>query len=321
MKRILILWLATVFAASLHAQVLPDDAIVEGKTIGEWTAEWWKWVFSIPTNQNPFFDLDGSLVHNGQSGPVFFGPGGTPLLPGPPLLTLRYSMPEDTYLLLPIIAGEADNIDTDPPFTVEELRDFLASGNAITELHATVDGVAIPFIQESGSEFFNHRVMSPIFSFEFTSVDNEYTAVAGHPIVGLVDPIVSDGYWLMIAPLAPGIHQLETGATMGLPPVSRSWIHEITVIPIPLSQRVNELVSLVQWVDLAQNRFQPLLASLQVANGSFDSGHVNAAINQLRAFQNKVRAQVAPNDPALADILSQTAQRIIDKAASQLTTP
>jgi hypothetical protein len=55
---------------------------------------------------------------------------------------------------------------------------------------------------------------------------------------------------------------------------------------------------------------QPLLASLGAAASSLRRGNTVAAINQLQAFQNKVRAQVEPLDHALATQLTSLVQKI-----------
>jgi hypothetical protein len=57
---------------------------------------------------------------------------------------------------------------------------------------------------------------------------------------------------------------------------------------------------------------QPLVASLNSACAAFDRGAKRAGINQLEAFRNKVRAQVAPTNPGLAGQLDSLAQQIID---------
>jgi len=51
---------------------------------------------------------------------------------------------------------------------------------------------------------------------------------------------------------------------------------------------------------------------LKAATASTDRGQNVAAANQLHAFQNKVRAQIAPSDPALAQLWIHMAQEIID---------
>ena len=75
---------------------------------------------------------------------------------------------------------------------------------------------------------------------------------------------------------------------------------------------MEEVVWMVQESSLARNRKQPLLASLKVAGASFDRGSVGSGINQLQAFQSKVRAQVAKDDPGLAAELIRAVQVVID---------
>jgi hypothetical protein len=64
--------------------------------------------------------------------------------------------------------------------------------------------------------------------------------------------------------------------------------------------------------DLGSKNKRPLIASLKAAVASFDRGSRNAGISQLQAFENKLRAQVAPHDPSLATGLSEAIQRILE---------
>src|SRR5260221_12412669 len=50
------------------AGVLSTDSVVDGRTVSEWTAEWWKWAYAQPTNQRPLLDANGPLATNGQPG-------------------------------------------------------------------------------------------------------------------------------------------------------------------------------------------------------------------------------------------------------------
>jgi hypothetical protein len=71
---------------------------------------------------------------------------------------------------------------------------------------------------------------------------------------------------------------------------------------------------LVENSDLGAKAKQPLFVTLTAASASFDRGNIISGSNQLTAFQNKVRAQVARVDSALANQLIHTAQQIIDSA-------
>jgi hypothetical protein len=59
-------------------------------------------------------------------------------------------------------------------------------------------------------------------------------------------------------------------------------------------------------------RSRSLVATLSAALASIERGNPVAAINQLLAFQNKVRAQVSRLDPVLAAAFIQQAQEIIE---------
>jgi hypothetical protein len=59
-------------------------------------------------------------------------------------------------------------------------------------------------------------------------------------------------------------------------------------------------------------RMQPLSASVNAAIASLLRGNSKAAINELDAFQNKVKAQLNRKDPALAAALIKSAQDIIN---------
>jgi len=307
--KLVLLWLATVLAVPLPAQVLSNDAVVDGKTIGDWSAEWWKWIYSLPTNQSPLLDTDGSFAANGQpGGDVFFVAN----LARPGTAARSFTIQEGKFLLFPVRYVTLDNVDFPVPLTLEELRDTAAGVvDLMTNLHVSIDGQPV--------DVSTHRFSSPVFSFNFETADNLDSFIYGHPVTGLVDPIVSDGYWIMLEPLPAGTHVLSFGGEIGPPYNSSKEITDtITVAPIPLSVDVNSLIAVLEGANLGPNRLHPLRVSLVASSMSFDSGDLRSGINQLRAFQNKVRAQIARSNPPLADLLTQAVQVIMDKAAGQL---
>jgi len=269
-----LLFAAVLLASSAHAQVLPNEIIVGGKTIGEWTADCWKWIYSIPTNDNPQVHCDGRLMSNRQpSETVFFIP--PPNGVSDPC-TRTFSVPEGKFILLPVLGLTYDNIDTVPPFSIDEMHDIL---NAVldepAELAASVDGVAVPNLKD-------HRASSPPFSFDFVDGDNPLTLFYPHPIVGLDDPIVADGDWLMLEPLSPGPHVLHARGQISIPIfLPHDITCNITVIAVPLAGRVQKLIETITSSAEAQNREQPLLAILNAAKASFNAKNLQPGINQL----------------------------------------
>ena len=77
-------------------------------------------------------------------------------------------------------------------------------------------------------------------------------------------------------------------------------------------QAVQQLAREVRQTNLPHFNKQPLLASLDAAERSFERGNWLAGINQLQAFQHKVQAQLARVHLTLAQQWISQAQDIID---------
>ncbi len=77
------------------------------------------------------------------------------------------------------------------------------------------------------------------------------------------------------------------------------------------AEAVGIVIGMVLEADLGSRNAQPLLASLAAATGSFERGNARAAVNQLSVFQKKVRAQIAPANPILAQQLLAAVQTIL----------
>jgi len=90
----------------------------------------------------------------------------------------------------------------------------------------------------------------------------------------------------------------------------------LTLDIISTDQATEELGLLVDGSTLSRNAKRPLIASLKMGMASLARGDSQAGVNQLQAFQNKVRAQVGRTDPDLAAALIRAAQVIIDAVGS-----
>jgi len=105
-----------------------------------------------------------------------------------------------------------------------------------------------------------------------------------------------------------GLHEVILVVDDGKNTASASVIFEV----ISGGQGVELLIMQVDESAIAANRKRPLIATLKAAAASFDRGSLGSGVNQLQAFQNKVSAQVAKEDPALAAFLIRNAQLLID---------
>jgi len=203
---VLLSMLVPVLAAA--AAVIPAGSKPYGKSYGEWGAAWWNWAISIPYSSNPIFDPDGSSCGVGQSGPVWFlagSPGGT--------VTRTCSVPAGKGIFFPIVDFLVD-YPCPPEFGFEpapgqSLEDFLTEYGAfilgyVDHMAVDVDGVAIGGLS-------TYRGTSRMFTF---TGDPSLTSTYDPCITGTPQPGVSDGYWIMLAPLPSGEHTVHFSATL-----------------------------------------------------------------------------------------------------------
>lgn len=188
--------------------VLPPHSSAFGKTYGEWSAEWWQWLYSLPVDQNPLFET--ADCSEGQRGQVWFL-GGTFVVveeePGSVLGEAERdcSVPPGKALFFPIVNAECNDLVSLPAGASEgELRDCAidtADHIVIESLEVTIDGKEI---QSLG----RYRVESPLFTFGPLPDDNALGVDAG-----LTGNSVGDGYYLMLAPLSRGKHIVKFRGT------------------------------------------------------------------------------------------------------------
>jgi len=182
---------------------------------GELSAVWWQWIWSIPAATNPNLQTGTVDCSFGQSShtrseKIWFLAG---TFGGPADRTCAAPVPSGISLFFPLLTGEVDNVGcctaTTPPttYSIQQLKDIGAQGqDNHQELHTFVDNVPVPA----------YRAQSPVFHYTLPATGNLYQA-GGLAVPGTnwpsttVFPSVSDGYWVMVAPLPPGDHVIKFG--------------------------------------------------------------------------------------------------------------
>lgn len=209
----------TLTSLPAQAAVLAPGSTYAGKSIGEWSAEWWKYLLSIPADQNPALDPTGANANVGQDGPVFFLVG---TFDGASV-TRDITITSDKAILFPLF-NSVNISDPSNPETAEQLRVLVTQQvDAVTGLNASIDGVEL-----SQTQLFNHRQPSPAFS--ATLPDGN---LFGAPS-GVYTPGVSDGYWLLLEPLSVGEHTISFGSALGDDIIAQDNTYRIQVDkPVP----------------------------------------------------------------------------------------
>ncbi len=170
-----------------------------GATYGELSARWWQWLLSIPAAVNPNLDTTGANCGQGQYDDVWFLAG---TFGGS--VERSCSIPVGKPIFFPLIntiAFKPSGGET----LVDLRRQAAAFIDAVTGLNCTLDGGAC-FQDRSG-----FRVRSP--SFTVIAPPKGVLPPRKLSVPGNTDPIVSDGYWLLLDPPTSGPHTIQFSAT------------------------------------------------------------------------------------------------------------
>jgi len=174
------------------ALVLPD-ASVAGLSQGEWSQRWWEWASAFPHEESPVADRTGARCAAGQEGQVWFLAGAF----GSSLVNRRCTVPRGKYLFFPLVNA-----------IVHPARESSLSCADAIRMASDMVGDPILLVTELDDELLEdlnrHRQQSP-------GCFDPGARVAGNP--GLY-PAASDGYYVMLRPLAPGRHTLRFGGLL-----------------------------------------------------------------------------------------------------------
>ena len=179
-----------------------------GMTYGEFAKAWQQTMLPIATPLNPQNDSSGANCQGGKTPQVFFLAGS---LTGTPV-TRSCTVPATTPIFFPIINAECSTLEQPPFFGATDAAraqcaKTLIDGVSIGSLKVTLDGKAVANLGK-------FRAASP--PYDFTVPLATPPAFAGN-ILGVPGPAsgrsVTDGFWVLLKPLARGNHVIHFEAT------------------------------------------------------------------------------------------------------------
>jgi hypothetical protein len=215
----------TVLASNNSPRFAPPKSKPYGKSLSRWGVEWWRYILSLPADINPLNDPTGVNCGVNQSGKVFFLVGTTG---GDQVVRDECEVPVGKALFFPII-----NVVCAVPedgATRAEVKDlcstvFGGGENVDLEtLEVSVDGVSLshPERYYSGPRFFAFTGHEDNF-FEFSCAGRD----PGECYVGYHESGYSEGYWVLVRPLAPGEHELKIYADVYIPEWDFGWTVDV----------------------------------------------------------------------------------------------
>jgi hypothetical protein len=181
-----------------------DDgrAMMGANSRAELTAQWWRWLYSIPLSVNPGSDTSGVNCSINQRGDVWF-------LAGPITgFEVSCTVPADKAIVSAVDAF-LDDYPCPPEFGLEpgpgqRLEDYLLNDAA-----TYIEG-ATAAAQFDGAPLKVRRIKSRLFGFTAAaSMSTADPCVTGSPQLG-----VSDGYFVFIEPPSRGDHLLQLSWTL-----------------------------------------------------------------------------------------------------------
>jgi hypothetical protein len=201
------------------AHIIPPHVRYRGLSYGEWGAEWWKTVFSIPVVDDNHPVISGGAF-GGDKGVVFLAAigGGA---------TIDVTIPAGTPLFFPVVNSECSVLEPDP-FHGDNETELRACANGHIDntsgLFAVIDGVPVKNLEA-------FRVESPLFEFGPLPEDNLFEFFGLDAPAGTTSPAVDSGVYLLLAPLKVGTHTIHVGGMFDLLGFSIDTTFNITVEP------------------------------------------------------------------------------------------
>ena len=181
--------------------VIPVGSTFRGLSYGEWGAQWWISMFSIPVVDGKHPYLTGGAF-GGDKGVVFLA-----ALPGP--VTIDVTIPPGAALFLPVMNAECSVLEPDP-FHGDNEVELRACANGhidnVSGLFAAIDGVPVNNLD-------SYRVESPLFEFTLPE-DNLFEFFGLDAPAGTTSPAVDAGVYLFVAPLTVGTHTIQVQGTL-----------------------------------------------------------------------------------------------------------
>jgi hypothetical protein len=167
-----------------------------GKTYGNWTVQWWRWILGIPKRINPVVDMSGEYTAmNQQNRDVLFLAG--------KLAEEEGSLPERSCnisaqksILVPVINCESNLLENPELKTDEDIVERVKRDeDTIVRAQCYLNGKRIP----------TQRISSDPLIFDVRMVEDNLFNVRG----GGTAHASADGYWSFLKPLPKGEHTIS----------------------------------------------------------------------------------------------------------------
>ena len=192
--------------ASTSLNVYPPEANPYGLSYSEHAQNFWKWLLSIPADQNPIDDKTGENCMVGQTNTnssVFY------LSAGVGKMERTCTVPADKGLLIPVMVVEISDKEV-PGASIEDLSSAAKKDqDGVNSLNLRIDDEEYTY-----DDLLKYRTQ-PTEPFQVIFPDNGIFGVTeGGP-----SQVVADGFYILTEPLIAGNHTVHYRSSLSCPDV------------------------------------------------------------------------------------------------------
>jgi hypothetical protein len=193
-------------AASNSLSIFPPDSKPYGLTYDEHVQNFWKWLLSIPSSENPLDDKTGDKCAASQTSSnssVFYLSGGEGKV------ERTCTVPAGKGLLIPVMLVEQSDKEI-PRASVEVLTNAAKQDqDGVNSLYLKIDNEEYTY-----NDLLKYRIQ-PTEPFQVIFPDNGIFGVAD----GGPSQAVADGWYIISEPLTPGNHTVHFRSSLSCPDV------------------------------------------------------------------------------------------------------
>lgn len=178
---------------STQVEIFAPESRPYNLTYSEWTAKWWQWAVSIPSDKSPFDDPTGERCAVSQQDPNMWFLAGTS--GGNAVRTCQ--IPAGKAVMFTVINVRCDYLVDKVSKTESDLRNCAKDDqDTVNVVNATIDGRPVDKLN-------SFRIQSPLFDINLPPNN-----IAGVPPGST--QAVSDGWFIILKPLPLGEHQIKS---------------------------------------------------------------------------------------------------------------
>ena len=206
-------------AAARRFVVVPADLPILGRSLVDWSEDYWHFLSSVPADHSGEVHLDVDCRY-GQHGPLFFAP---PFQASTFERTCSPTLGKIVFVAAQAVLNSYPCPDPSfQPAPGQTLEDFLQEGavgydDLYTNIQVTVDGFPV--------DITHRRATTPLFTNDVDASLLPY--IHDDCLSGSPQPAVADGWYVALL-FAPGSHQVRvTASDPGGNPVERTYNFDV----------------------------------------------------------------------------------------------